>query len=544
MKPNALFLVFLVLLLISGCSPQNKEISRSDINDLGLLPLPDSLKLSDGCFLLSDKTNIIFDSTIVNKNLPFLLKEKLNIIVGLELNLMNSANPIKNSIIIRQNLPEENPDAYEIKSSKKNIVINGSGESGVFYGIQTFLQLAFSSYPENKSICIPGLYIKDKPEFKWRGLHLDVSRHFFPVETVKKMIDLAAFYKMNKFHWHLTDDQGWRIEIKALPQLTQIGAWRNGTLIGHSKDTNATTDTIRYGGFYTQEQIRDVIAYAKIRQVEIIPEIEMPGHALAALASYPEYSCTGGLFEVAQKWGVFEDVFCAGKEGTFDFIETILSEVTDLFPGEYIHIGGDECPKTRWEKCPDCQRRILDEHLKDESELQSYFIQRIEKYLASKGKKLIGWDEILEGGLSKNATVMSWRGNQGGIEAAKKRHDVIMTPNKFCYFNFYQTKNTKNEPLAIGGYLPIEKVYGYCPVPPELTSQESGHILGAQANIWTEYIGTEELLEYMAFPRLCAMSETLWTNPGKKSYPGFKARLKQNLKVLDKLQINYHPMPD
>lgn len=543
MKPNVLFLVFLVPLLISGCSPQNKDVPRSDINDLGLIPLPDSVNLADGFFLLSDKTNIIFDSTIVNKTSTSLLKEKLNILVGLDINLINPAKQIKNSIIISQNLSEENPDAYEIKSSKKNIIINGAGESGVFYGIQTFLQLAFSSYPKNKSICIPELYIKDVPEFKWRGLHLDVSRHFFPVETIKKMIDLAAFYKMNKFHWHLTDDQGWRIEIKALPQLTQIGAWRNGTIIGHSKDPNATFDTIHYGGFYTQQQIRDVIAYAKIRQVEIIPEIEMPGHALAALASYPEYSCAGGSFEVAQKWGIFEDVFCAGKESTFSFIETILSEVIELFPGEYIHVGGDECPKTRWEKCPDCQKRILNEHLKDESELQSYFIQRIEKYLTSKRKKLIGWDEILEGGLSENATVMSWRGTQGGIEAAQTGHDVIMTPNKFCYFNFYQTQNTKDEPLAIGRYLPIENVYGYNPVPPEFTNQESRYILGAQANIWTEYIGTEELLEYMAFPRLCAMSETLWTNPRKKSNPDFKIRLKQNLKLLDKLQINYHPMP-
>jgi hexosaminidase len=343
---------------------------------------------------------------------------------------------------------------------------------------------------------------------------------------------------MNTFHWHLTEDQGWRIEIKKYPKLTETGAFRKETIVGHAGKPPLVYDGIPYGGFYTQDEVREVIAYAASRFITIIPEIEMPGHALAALASYPELSCTGGPFEVGTKWGVEDDVFCAGKEGTFSFLEGVLTEVIDLFPGKYIHIGGDECPKVRWEKCPFCQKRIKDEGLKDEQELQSYFIQRIEKFLISKGRKLIGWDEILEGGLAPEATVMSWRGTEGGIAAAKEKHDVIMTPSKYVYLDYYQCE-PEGEPLAIGGYLPLERVYSYDPMPAELTADEQKYILGVQGNVWTEYIPTPEQLEYMAYPRMFAIAETGWSPEKLKDFDEFLSRLEILKKRYDAIGINY-----
>jgi hexosaminidase len=366
-------------------------------------------------------------------------------------------------------------------------------------------------------------------------MHLDVSRHFFEVEFVKKYIDYLAQYKMNTFHWHLTDDQGWRIEIKKYPKLTEIGAWRNGSMVGHYRDQ--TFDTIRYGGFYTQEEIKEVVAYAKERHITIVPEIEMPGHALAALAAYPEYSCTGGPFEVGKTWGVLDDVFCP-KEETFAFLENILSEVIELFPSEFIHIGGDECPKTRWKSCSHCQKRIQDEKLKDEHELQSYFIQRIEKFVNSKGRKIIGWDEILEGGLAPNAAVMSWRGTEGGIAAAKEKHFAVMTPGSHCYFDHYQGEPA-NEPLAFGGYTTLEKVYSYNPIPTELSEAESAYILGAQANLWTEYIDTTSQVEYMLFPRLTAIAEVVWGTSKPENYKAFEDRVVHHMKGWKQKNINF-----
>jgi hexosaminidase len=373
-------------------------------------------------------------------------------------------------------------------------------------------------------------------------MHLDVCRHFFPVEFVKKMIDMLAVYKMNTFHWHLTDDQGWRIEIKKYPKLTEIGAWRDETMVGHYTENDQKFDGTRYGGFYTQEQIKDVVAYAGKRFITVVPEIEMPGHAVAALSAYPEFSCNGGPFKVYTKWGVSDDVYCAGKEETFKFLEDILEEVVALFPGQYIHIGGDECPKTRWKVCPTCQKRMKDEGLKNELELQSYFVKRIERFVASKGKKLIGWDEILEGGLPERATVMSWRGYEGGLEAARSGHDVVMTPGSHCYFDSYQSKDQTKEPLAIGGFLPLKKVYSFNPIPAELTPQEAKHILGAQANLWTEYITSEKQAEYMIFPRICAMAEILWSPKIKQDYRQFLTRLDGHLKRLQKDNINYRPL--
>ncbi|NRA12465.1 MAG: family 20 glycosylhydrolase, partial [Crocinitomicaceae bacterium] len=360
--------------------------------------------------------------------------------------------------------------------------------------------------------------IKDEPRFNWRGLHLDVSRRFFNVQEIKGFIDLMALYKFNKFHWHLTDDQGWRIEIEKYPELTAVGGFRDSTVIGHFSDSPREYDAERYGGFYTKEEVKEVVAYAKSKFITVVPEIEMPGHSRAALAAYPQFSCTGELNPVPGLWGIFDDIYCSKPESV-DFMKDILSEVLEMFPSEYIHIGGDEAPKERWKKCEDCQKTIKENMLKDEHELQSYFIRQIDEYLTEQGRKLIGWDEILEGGLSPNAAVMSWRGEAGGIEAAKLSHNVVMSPTTYCYFDYYQSGHDI-EPLAIGGYLPLEKVYKYDPVPEELTEEQEKFILGGQANLWTEYMPTMDHVEYMAFPRALALMQSLWCE-NKPDYEEF-----------------------
>lgn len=426
-------------------------------------------------------------------------------------------------------------DAYQLSVNKRGVSIRGKNLPGVFYGLQTLLQLIPPS--KTASLDIQCVEIIDQPRFSYRGMHLDVSRHFFPVTFVKRYIDHLVRYKMNYFHWHLTDDQGWRIEIKRYPDLQRKSAWRNGTRIGHYSAVPETYDTIRYGGYYTQEEVKEIVVYASRRHVTVLPEIEMPGHALAVLAAYPELSCTGGPFEVGRTWGVFQDVFCP-KEETFQFLENVLAEVCELFPGTYIHIGGDECPKDRWKACPNCQALMKKEGLKDEHELQSYFIHRIERFLNSKNKRIIGWDEILEGGLAPDATVMSWRGYQGGIDAAKMGHDVVMTPTSYCYFDYYQSRNPQ-EPLAIGGFLPLDKVYRFEPIPDALTGDDAKHILGVQANVWTEYIPNEKQVEYMSTPRMCALAEVAWTNSSKKNYDNFVERLGSHFKQLKFLAVNY-----
>jgi len=398
------------------------------------------------------------------------------------------------------------------------------------------IELETGNYTKNK-LSIPTQTIVDNPEFSYRGMHLDVARHMFSVDFIKKYIDMLALLKLNTFHWHLTEDQGWRIEIESYPKLNEIASYRKETLVGHYNDQPHQFDGKRYGGFYTKEEIKDVVAYAKERFVTVIPEIEMPGHAQAAIAAYPELGCTGNSVEVATKWGIFDHIYCT-KENTFTFLETVLDEVLELFPSKYIHIGGDEAPKSNWKTCNDCQKRIKQEGLADEHELQSYFINRMETYLNSKGRQIIGWDEILEGGLAPNATVMSWRGIEGGIEAAKAKHHVIMTPTSNLYFDYYQSNNP-NEPLAIGGFLPLEKVYNYNPIPEELTQDEAQYILGAQGNIWTEYMPTSTQVEYMAFPRITALSEVVWTKETEKDYVDFIKRLEHFNTRLDALNINY-----
>jgi hexosaminidase len=413
--------------------------------------------------------------------------------------------------------------SYTLIVTPKDIKIKSSTSDGIFNAFQSLFQLMVKS---GKNYKIPCCEVNDAPSFEWRGMHLDVCRHFFDKQFIKKYIDYLALHKMNVFHWHLTEDQGWRIEIKKYPLLTDIGAFRNGSMFGPYTDHKI--DSVRYGGFYSQKDIKEIVKYANERHITIVPEIEMPGHSLAALAAYPELSCTGGPFEVAKEWGVFDDVYCAGNEKTFEFLQGVLDEVCELFPGKYIHIGGDECPKTRWEKCDKCQKRMKENNLKDEHELQSYFIQRIEKYLNAKGKQIIGWDEILEGGLAPNAAVMSWRGTDGGIAAAREKHKVVMTPGSHCYFDHYQG-NPEYEPYAIGGFTPLEKVYAYDPVPAELNAEEAKYILGAQGNVWTEYINEPKNVAYMALPRMCALAEVLWTKKENKNLNSFVQRLNTHL---------------
>jgi hexosaminidase len=460
------------------------------------------------------------------------LKEIIQTHLGMELATKTDNIKVKNSIeLIVNPLLKMDVDAYKIKSNSKGIRIEATNSEGLFYGIQTLNQLF--GYYSNKQI--PALTIIDQPKFKWRGMHLDVARHFFPKSDIKKYIDYLALYKMNIFHWHLTDDQGWRIEIKKYPKLTTVGAFRKESMVGHYNEQRF--DGKPYGGFYSQDDVKEIVTYAKQKHITVVPEIEMPGHASAALSAYPEFSCTGGPFEVATKWGVLEDVFCPNDK-TLAFLNDVLDEVLPLFPSEYIHIGGDECPKIRWQKCAKCQAIIKREGLKDEHELQSYFISQIEKHINKKGKKIIGWDEILEGGLAPNAAVMSWRGTEGGIAAAKANHYVVMSPGSHCYFDHYQGEQ-KTEPLAIGGYTPLEMVYDFNPIPNELSDDESHYILGAQGNVWTEYMDDFTKVEYMAMPRMAALSEVLWGKDSTSNYLDFKNRLLLHFSLLDKMNVNY-----
>lgn len=429
------------------------------------------------------------------------------------------------------------PEAYTLTVSPASIDISAATHAGIFYGLQTLVQLI----PRAKGVSLPALTIEDAPRFQYRGMMLDVGRHFFPVEFVKRYIDLLAMYKMNTFHWHLTEDQGWRIEIKRYPRLTEVGAYRAETIVERNFDPYIG-DGVPHGGFYTQDEVRDIVAYAEDRFVTVIPEIEMPGHSLAALAAYPEFACTEGPFEVGTIWGVQEDIYCP-KEETFAFLENVLDEVMDLFPSRYIHVGGDEAPKTRWEESPIAQEVIRREGLADEHELQSYFIRRIERYLNAHGRRLIGWDEILEGGLAPQATVMSWRGMDGGIAAAQQGHDVIMAPNASVYFDHYQSEDRTFEPLAIGGFTPLHEVYEYEPIPEELTEQEAQYVLGVQGQLWTEYIKTSEHAEYMLLPRMVALSEVAWSPVEQRDWSSFLTRLPGHFTRLDELGYTYR-VPD
>ena len=521
--------ILIVVAVLAGCATPKEHTANEPVS---VVPRPVHVTPGDDK-VQWDESVLIIAKSDDEKQVADLLKEYLagNKVTATVTESGDDDDRVTLSASAADSLGSE---GYSLSVGEDGVKISANSGAGLFYGAQSLLQLMGA---DNS---LPFVEITDYPRFAYRGLHLDVGRHMFPPAFIRKYIDLLARHKMNRFHWHLTEDQGWRIEIKKYPKLQEVGAFRKETLVGHSSrdHSNDKYDGQRYGGFYTQDEVKDIVAYAAARHVTVVSEIEMPGHAMAALASYPNLGCTGGPYEVATRWGVFPDVFCAGKEETFTFLQDVLDEVMALFPGEYIHIGGDECPKVRWEKCPYCQKRIKTEHLKDEHELQSYFIQRIEKYINSKGRRIIGWDEILEGGLAPNATVMSWRGEEGGIAAAKQNHDVIMTPSNWCYLDHYQD-TTGNEPLAIGGYTPVSEVYSYEPVPAQLTADEAKHILGAQCNVWTEYIPTTEHVEYMVYPRASAMAEVLWSPKAGRNYDDFLQRLQQHFRYLDKLNVNY-----
>lgn len=517
-------------------------ISVAGISQVNIIPQPVSLKTLAGKFTISKQT-VIAAKDEEDKKIANLFNEYLQQVYGFKLDVDKQEGKNYIRLSTRKFIQAPEKDAYVLNVNANGVTIEGDTYAGTFYGMQTLIQLLpvnqTGKETRQTALEIPFVGVQDFPRFNYRGLHLDVSRHFFPLDFIKKYIDYLAYHKMNYFHWHLTDDQGWRIEIKKYPKLTEVGAWRNGTIVGRYPGTK--NDNIRYGGFYTQDEVKEVVKYAAERYITVMPEIEMPGHASAAIAAYPWLSCfpekptiipthpsnastlrqaQGDKKMVQETWGIFEDIFCAGKDSTFIFLQEVLDEVLPLFPSKYIHVGGDEAPKNHWKKCPNCQARIKAEGLKDEHELQSYFIQRIEKYLNGKGKILIGWDEILEGGLAPNAWVMSWRGEKGGIEAAKQNHDVIMTPTDYAYFDYSQTKN--EDSVVIGGYLPVEKVYGYEPIPKELPAGKAKYVQGAQANLWTEYMKYPSKVEYHLFPRASALSEVLWSPKEKGTGPILK----------------------
>ncbi|HEX6332998.1 MAG TPA: family 20 glycosylhydrolase [Flavisolibacter sp.] len=511
---------------------------------LNIIPQPVQLATSPGSFRVT-KNTVITAIDDEDRRTADLFNQYLQSVYGLKLDVDRQESRDYIRLITRKFIKAPDKDGYSLHVTRDGVTIEGDTYAGTFYGIQTLMQMlpvTVTPGTRQPSLVVPFSHITDFPRFRYRGMHLDVARHFFPVSFIKRYIDYIARHKMNYFHWHLTDDQGWRIEIKKYPELTTTGAYRNGTIIGRYPGTG--NDNQRYGGFYTQDEVKEIVEYAAARYITVVPEIEMPGHASAAIAAYPWLSCfpddptnipshpsersrqlqAQGVKKLVQEtWGVYEDVFCAGKDSTFMFLEGVMDEVLALFPSTYIHAGGDEVPKSYWKRCPHCQRRMQEQGLKNEHELQSYFIQRMEKYLNSKGRILIGWDEILEGGLAPNAVVMSWRGEKGGIDAAMQDHQVIMTPQKPVYFDHSQTRN--EDSVVIGGYNPVEAVYEYEPVPKQLDTSKVKYILGAQANLWTEYIKYPSRVEYMIFPRMSALSEVLWSPKEKRSWKEFEKRL-------------------
>ncbi len=516
---------------VAGCD--HKENKTAGLN---IIPRPSVMTDGSGWMKWEDDLTLVASSE-EEKNVARLLQEFLqsrNV-----RSTINNRTGSPGSIALITSAPDSlGSEGYRLSVDQDGVKIYASSGAGLFYGVQSL----FSLFPSSGETALPYVAITDQPRFAWRGLHLDVGRHFFPVTFIKKYIDLMSHYKLNTFHWHLTEDQGWRIEIKKYPKLQQIAAYRKETVIGRATTRTRNEpheyDTTRHGGYYTQEEVKEVVAYAAQRYITVVPEIEMPGHALAALAAYPELGCTGGPYETATTWGIFQDVFCAGKESTFVFLQEVMDEVVPLFPGKYVHIGGDECFKEQWKKCPHCQKRMKTEKLKDEHELQSYFIQRMEKYINSKGKSCIGWDEILEGGLAPNATVMSWRGEEGGIAAAQQNHDVIMTPSKWLYLDYMQDSSA-SEPLSVNVYVPVKTVYDYDPLPSLLTPEQAKHVIGTQANVWTEYMKTGDEVEYKVYPRAIALAEVAWSSKANKNYPDFIKRLKGNQSLLDGWKVNY-----
>ena len=545
--PRVLSALFSSLIVLLVAMPANAQ----DTSRYSIIPQPAHLEVRSGAFKMNAETAImVLDmSNAEAVEVAELFAVPLRLATGWALPVQDADadNLVHFHLRPDADMPAE---GYSLEVGMNGVVVTAATPAGLFYGSQTLRQLLpvaadrGGKAPDAPAVSweIPAVLIEDAPRFGYRGMHLDVGRHFFSKDYVIKFLDMMARYKLNRFHWHLTEDQGWRIEIKQYPKLTEIGAYRDGTLEGHYVNQPHVFDGKRYGGFYTQEEIREVVAYAAARHIMVIPEIELPGHALAALASYPELACTEGPFEVGQLWGVYDDIFCP-KEETFTFLENVLSEVIDLFPGPYVHVGGDEAPKGVWDESPITKEVMRREGLADSHELQSYFIRRIERFLNAKGKKLIGWDEIVEGGLSPTATMMFWRDwHQEGLElAASQGNDIIMTPNRTLYFDHLQG-NPATEPLSIGGMSTLEKVYGYEPIPASFDAEQEKLILGAQANIWTEYLPTEQKLEYMVFPRFFALSEVVWSEKEARDWFSFRGRLPAHLDRLRVLGITYRPL--
>lgn len=535
MKRISFNLMGVLCILFSTCFYACSE-KRTLNSDYEIIPKPLDVNCKgDASFLLKDGVAVIYpeNNRKMQDNAEFLV-DYVERQTGVKLT-SHAGMPVDGAICLTLDLSDDNAEAYKLIVNDKRVCISGASEAGVFYGIQTLRK----SLPvaQDINVNLSAVEIYDKPRFAYRGAMLDVARHFYTVDEVKTFIDMLALHNINRFHWHLTDDQGWRIEIKKYPKLMSVASERKETVVG--RWYSGIYDGKPYGGYYTQDELRDVIDYAAKRHITIIPEVDLPGHMQAALTAYPELGCTGGPYEVRTIWGVSQDVLCVGNDFTLQFVKDVLSEVADIFPSEYIHIGGDECPKVRWEKCPKCQERIKSLGLKSdakhtkEQRLQSYMIQEAAKYLKEKGKRIIGWTEILEGGLVPDATLMSWIGESGGIEAAHQHHDVIMTPNTYLYFDYYQSKKVEDEPLAIGGYLPIEKTYNYEPMPKELTKEEQQYIKGVQVNLWTEYIPVFSQVQYMVLPRLGAAAEVQWTDPSKKDYKDFLRRVPHLVAVYD-----------
>ena len=513
-----------------------------------VLPRPASVTPADGRFTLTAGTGIWTDAATAT--LGRQLAGYLAPATGWALPVRTGGTPAGSRIVLRRDasLARLGPEGYRLEVRPGRVTVRAPEAAGVFYALQTIRQLlppeVFREAPvAGVRWTMPALTIEDQPRFRWRGAHLDVSRHFMPREFVKKYIDLLALHKLNTFHWHLTEDQGWRLEIRKYPRLTEVGAWRRETLVGrHEADpAKRVFDGQPHGGFYTQDDAREIVAYAAARHVTVVPEIEMPGHAQAAIAAYPWLGVTGDSLDVMGVWGVSEHILDP-SDRTVAFMQDVLAEVLEIFPGRFIHVGGDEAVKTQWKASPRVQARIRELGLRDEHELQSWFIRQMDGFLTARGRRLVGWDEILEGGLAPNATVMSWRGTAGGLAAARAGHDVVMAPTSHTYFDYYQSRDQAAEPLAFGGFIPLDSVYAYEPVPAGLEPPFVRHVLGAQAQLWTEYIPTPKHAEYMAYPRLTALAEVLWTPVARKDYPDFLRRLDPHLRRLDALDVNYRPL--
>ncbi|MDR1004223.1 MAG: beta-N-acetylhexosaminidase, partial [Prevotellaceae bacterium] len=529
----------LAALLLLACSANPEKHASYDV-----VPLPNDVHLtSEPPFRLNVHTPIAYPegNELLERDANFLSEYIARSIGSSAVQAYSGTNIPPHAIVLSLNPAVTHPEGYLLTVTPDRVLIEGQTPNGIFYGIQT-LRKSLPAVATNDDVLLPGVTIKDEPRFGHRGMMLDVCRHIFPLSFVKQYIDLLALHNMNAFHWHITDDQGWRIEIKKYPRLTEVGSMRKRTVIG--KNTGVYDNT-PYGGFYTQEEAKEIVRYAAERYITVIPEVDMPGHMLAAMTAYPELGCTGGPYEVASTWGVFDDVLCIGNPQTMQFLKDVMDEITEIFPSKLIHIGGDEAPRTRWKVCPKCQAFIKSHGLKAdknhsaEDRLQSYCMSTMEQYLATKGRRIIGWDEILEGDIAPDATVMSWRGMTGGIEAAELGHDVIMAPTDYCYFDYYQSLDIKNEPFGIGGYVPLEKVYSLEPVPASLPADKRHHILGTQANLWTEYIATPEHAEYMVLPRMAALSEVQWTQPDKKEYKAFAKRLMRLMEFCRRDSLNY-----